>query len=229
MSEIDSALFLKPVTELNFSTRIQNALDDLRVMFVGELCETKEYTLRRTRNLGDKSVQAIRGKLAEMGLSLGMEIDAKTSSLIADKRREQEVTLLDDIEKRRQASFRTMEYYRQNPEKYKEQRRANKELIRERQESDIAAFNKSRYKKYKDAVIVYCRDFCTSNKEKNYGYWKKHIVCSQEDCPLYAFKNGNPARIILGKKYNHITLANRRAGVATLAKKKELFHFIKGG
>lgn len=64
--------------ELELSCRSANCLQNANLRLVGELAQTTEEELLKTKNFGRKSLREIKEILAEMGLSLGMngpEID----------------------------------------------------------------------------------------------------------------------------------------------------------
>jgi len=65
----------KPTEELNLSARSANCLSNSGIRYVGELVQKTEDELRRTWNLGRKSLNEIKRVLAEMGLVLGIKID----------------------------------------------------------------------------------------------------------------------------------------------------------
>ena len=63
------------VTELEFSVRASNCLQNTGIIFVGELVERTEKELRVVRALGKKTMREIIGLLKEEGLSLGMKLN----------------------------------------------------------------------------------------------------------------------------------------------------------
>lgn len=69
------------VDELELSVRSSNCLKNANIRTVVELVQKTEGDLLKTRNFGKKSLNEIKGLLAEMNLSLGMKLDA----LPADK------------------------------------------------------------------------------------------------------------------------------------------------
>lgn len=65
-----------PVDELELSIRSNNCLKNAGIETLGDLVRRTEEEMLETRNFGKKSLEEIREKLAEYGLSLGMtEID----------------------------------------------------------------------------------------------------------------------------------------------------------
>ena len=66
----------RPVTELDLSVRAQNCLESEDIQTVRDLIVKAEAELLAVRNLGKTSLQDIKNKLAKLGLSLGMSLDA---------------------------------------------------------------------------------------------------------------------------------------------------------
>ena len=71
-----------PVEELELSVRSSNCLRNINVKTIGDLAGLSEEEISKTKNFGKKSLQEIKDKLAEYGLTLGMKE-------ILDKRFEQ--------------------------------------------------------------------------------------------------------------------------------------------
>lgn len=67
---IRSADLLTPIEDLDFSVRSYNCLKREGVTTVGELVEKSEQDLLDVRNFGQKSIEEVKQKLAEMGLTL---------------------------------------------------------------------------------------------------------------------------------------------------------------
>ncbi|MDR0595140.1 MAG: DNA-directed RNA polymerase subunit alpha [Puniceicoccales bacterium] len=63
------------VNEIELSVRAANCLNNANIMTVGELTSKTEGDMLRYRNFGKKSLNEIKGKLEELGLSLGMKLD----------------------------------------------------------------------------------------------------------------------------------------------------------
>ncbi|MFH1032339.1 MAG: DNA-directed RNA polymerase subunit alpha [Chloroflexota bacterium] len=72
-SSIPAELFNMPVEQLNLSVRTMNCLRRGAITTVGELVSKEERDLLNLRNLGQKSMQEIKERLAAMGLSLAGE------------------------------------------------------------------------------------------------------------------------------------------------------------
>jgi len=64
------------IEELDLSVRAQNCLESENIQTVGDLIVKTEAQLLAVRNLGKTSLQDIKEKLANLGLSLGMGVDA---------------------------------------------------------------------------------------------------------------------------------------------------------
>ncbi len=73
-SEINENL-LKTVDELELSVRASNCLTMANIRYIGELVQKTEQEMLNTKNFGRKSLREIQNVLAEMGLTLGMQID----------------------------------------------------------------------------------------------------------------------------------------------------------
>src|SRR5574341_2608774 len=66
----------KPVEELELSVRAFNCLKNADIKYIGELVQKSEQEMLRTKNFGKKSLNEIKEVLQEMGLSLGMKVEA---------------------------------------------------------------------------------------------------------------------------------------------------------
>lgn len=64
------------IEELDLSVRAQNCLESENIQTVRDLITRGEAQLLAVRNLGKTSLQDIKNKLANLGLSLGMSLDA---------------------------------------------------------------------------------------------------------------------------------------------------------
>lgn len=63
------------VNEIELSVRAANCLNNANITTVGELCQKTEAEMLKYRNFGKKSLNEIKAKLNELGLSLGMTFD----------------------------------------------------------------------------------------------------------------------------------------------------------
>jgi len=63
------------VNEIELSVRAANCLNNANITIVGELAMKSEAEMLKYRNFGKKSLNEIKDKLLELGLSLGMNID----------------------------------------------------------------------------------------------------------------------------------------------------------
>ncbi len=63
------------VNEIELSVRAANCLNNANIVTVGELAQKTEAEMLKYRNFGKKSLNEIKAKLMEMGLSLGMQFD----------------------------------------------------------------------------------------------------------------------------------------------------------
>ena len=64
------------VNEIELSVRAANCLNNANITTVGELAQKSEAEMLKYRNFGKKSLNEIKQKLLELGLSLGMTFDA---------------------------------------------------------------------------------------------------------------------------------------------------------
>jgi DNA-directed RNA polymerase subunit alpha len=71
-----SEVLNRSVEELELSVRSYNCLKNANIQTIGELIQKTEPEMLRTKNFGRKSLNEIKEILANMGLSLGMRIDA---------------------------------------------------------------------------------------------------------------------------------------------------------
>ena len=76
LSDLDKKIF----EEFKFSSRTRNVLGQDNYVITGDLVKTTESELLRIPNLGRKSLNEIKEKLAEMNLHLGMDLKNTTFS-----------------------------------------------------------------------------------------------------------------------------------------------------
>jgi DNA-directed RNA polymerase subunit alpha len=67
----------RSVDELELSVRSYNCLKNADIKLIGDLVTKTEPEMLKTKNFGRKSLNEIKDILAEMGLSLGMNVDLK--------------------------------------------------------------------------------------------------------------------------------------------------------
>jgi DNA-directed RNA polymerase subunit alpha len=63
---------MRPVSHLELSVRAENCLNTAQIRYLGELVGKSESEMLKFRNFGKKSLQEIKAKLAELGMTLGM-------------------------------------------------------------------------------------------------------------------------------------------------------------
>lgn len=85
-------VYSRLVDELELTVRAANCLKSENIRYIGELVQCNEYDLLRTPNLGRKSMNEIKGVLAELGLTLGMHIPEWVSPLEHIKRKSEQET-----------------------------------------------------------------------------------------------------------------------------------------
>jgi len=73
--EINKNLF-RSVNELELSVRAANCLKNANIKTIADLVQKSEMEMLKTKNFGKKSLNEIKEILAEMGLGLGMKLDA---------------------------------------------------------------------------------------------------------------------------------------------------------
>ena len=66
------------VNEIELSVRAANCLNNANITTVGELSQKTEAEMLKYRNFGKKSLNEIKAKLSELGLSLGTAVDSDT-------------------------------------------------------------------------------------------------------------------------------------------------------
>ena len=74
------------VNEIELSVRAANCLNNANITTVGELAQKTEAEMLKYRNFGQKSLNEIKQKLAELGLTLGMTFDTDLLTLGAGKK-----------------------------------------------------------------------------------------------------------------------------------------------
>jgi DNA-directed RNA polymerase subunit alpha len=84
-STTNSAL-LKPVSELELSVRSANCLQNANIVYIYELVSKTEGEMLRTKNFGRKSLNEIKELLTNMGLGLGMKVDAVMKEIQEQKK-----------------------------------------------------------------------------------------------------------------------------------------------
>ena len=65
------------VKEIELSVRAANCLNNANITTVGELAMKTEQEMLKYRNFGKKSLNEIKDKLEQLGLSLGMKFDER--------------------------------------------------------------------------------------------------------------------------------------------------------
>ncbi len=72
------------VNEIELSVRAANCLNNANITTVGELAMKSEQEMLKYRNFGKKSLNEIKDKLEQLGLSLGMKIDERLLDKVSD-------------------------------------------------------------------------------------------------------------------------------------------------
>src|SRR3954466_3991565 len=71
------------VQELDLSVRANNCLESAKIGTVRELVKKTDQDLLKVRSFGKTSLREVKRRLADMGLSLGMDLDAATTNQAA--------------------------------------------------------------------------------------------------------------------------------------------------
>ena len=71
---MDNSNLFRKIDELELSVRSANCLKNGDIHYIGDLVRRQESDMLKTPNFGKKSLDEIKATLAEMGLSLGMDI-----------------------------------------------------------------------------------------------------------------------------------------------------------
>jgi DNA-directed RNA polymerase subunit alpha len=64
------------VNEIELSVRAANCLNNANITTVGQLAQKTEAEMLKYRNFGKKSLNEIKEKLTQLGLSLGMKFES---------------------------------------------------------------------------------------------------------------------------------------------------------
>jgi DNA-directed RNA polymerase subunit alpha len=84
----------RPVADLELSVRASNCLETAQLHTVGQLVKMTEADLLRVRSFGKTSLREVKRKLADWGLSLGMNVDvsmpAESAAPQADEGQEEQ-------------------------------------------------------------------------------------------------------------------------------------------
>ena len=68
------SLLNKPISELELSVRSANCLEAANIKTIGDLVGKSEAVMLKYKNFGKKSLDEIKDRLKDMGLSLGMQV-----------------------------------------------------------------------------------------------------------------------------------------------------------
>jgi DNA-directed RNA polymerase subunit alpha len=78
VSELERKLAM-PIAQLELSVRASNCLESENIMTVGQLVRKSEEDLLAIRSFGKTSLREVKRKLADLGLSLGMDLEGVTA------------------------------------------------------------------------------------------------------------------------------------------------------
>jgi DNA-directed RNA polymerase subunit alpha len=79
-----------PVQDLDLSVRANNCLESAKIQTVRDLARKTEADLLKVRSFGKTSLREVKRKLADLGLSLGMDVDNLTAHAAAAEEEEEE-------------------------------------------------------------------------------------------------------------------------------------------
>ena len=68
------------VQELDLSVRANNCLESAKIQTVRDLVKKNDSDLLKVRSFGKTSLREVKRKLADLGLSLGMDLDAAAAA-----------------------------------------------------------------------------------------------------------------------------------------------------
>jgi DNA-directed RNA polymerase subunit alpha len=77
--ELQSKLNMS-IQELDLSVRANNCLESAKIGTVRDLVKKTDADLLKVRSFGKTSLREVKRKLADMGLSLGMDLDAAAAA-----------------------------------------------------------------------------------------------------------------------------------------------------
>ena len=75
-----AAMLDTPVTDFDLTVRTRNALRKMNIRTLGDLLRITETDLRSYKNVGDASLEEIRGMLSQRGLRLGQAVEQQQSA-----------------------------------------------------------------------------------------------------------------------------------------------------
>lgn len=72
-----------PIQDMDLSVRANNCLESAKIQTVRDLVKKTDADLLKVRSFGKTSLREVKRKLADMGLSLGMDVDNLASTAVA--------------------------------------------------------------------------------------------------------------------------------------------------
>jgi DNA-directed RNA polymerase subunit alpha len=66
----------RPISSLDLSVRAANCMADQEIQTVGELARRSKDDMLQVKNFGKTSLHEIEKKLSELGIALGIDVDA---------------------------------------------------------------------------------------------------------------------------------------------------------
>jgi DNA-directed RNA polymerase subunit alpha len=92
------------VQELDLSVRANNCLESAKIQTVRDLVKKTDADLLKVRSFGKTSLREVKRKLADMGLSLGMDLDAAATAAAVNAGRDLDEDDEDDTEDEEQTA-----------------------------------------------------------------------------------------------------------------------------
>jgi DNA-directed RNA polymerase subunit alpha len=85
------------INELELSVRSSNCFRNANIRYIWQLVQKNEAEMLKTKNFGRKSLNEIKEILAEMGLSLGMNLEGFEPPPIEQNKEESDLNDIEDI------------------------------------------------------------------------------------------------------------------------------------
>jgi len=100
-------------------------------------------------------------------------------------------------------SKRTKQWQKNNPIRYLAYQIEQRERKVKLQQESIRNWERSPHKTPIAAIRAYCRSKCGSGFFHG-GFPKAPVTCETGDCPLFAYRNGDPRLIARGIREDHL-------------------------
>ncbi len=105
----------RTVDDLNLSVRSANCLQNANIKYIGDLVQKTETEMLKMKNFGKKSLKEIKEILAEMGLSLGMNVERmEENAFLREKYQRDIVDVRDQLQRVRDDLVQMAHYLRKS-------------------------------------------------------------------------------------------------------------------